>query len=164
MKIAILTSTLIGGLLGASITYTILVYPSEPSAKTLELNGGQESNNEDTEENSVDPIAEGDADPDDHDRFLLTDPTDLTQRAMCVALWYAYQNQTNDVLAEATGHEFGLVGSKRTPVEILEEQLSFWRDFQVESGRLISEQNLNQTKGSNKQNKAEMATPRKPSD
>jgi hypothetical protein len=164
MKIAILTSTLLGGLLGASITYTILAYASEPSVKKLELIDEQNTHNDDAEENSVDPFAQRDDEPDDHYRFLLTDPTDLTQRDMCVALWYAYQNQTNDILAETTGHEFGLVGNRRSPVEILEEQLDFWRDFQAESARLELEQNLDRTNESKKQNKSEMATPRKPSD
>ena len=164
MKTTIVASALFGSILGASSTYLVLGSGNDPIEKVVDRSGIDTNPDIRAESEDNDTFADNEDDPDDHYRFLLTDPTDLTQRDICVALWYAYQNQTNDILAETTGHKFGLVGNRRTPVEILEEQLAFWREFQAESTRLALEQSLNRTNESKKQNKSEQATPRKSSD
>jgi len=77
-----------------------------------------------------------DIDPDDYFHLLLTDPTNLTQRDMVIAMWCSNEDRTVKYLRANTGHEFGPISNQRTPVEILEEQLVFWKEFLAESKRL----------------------------
>ena len=161
MKISIVASVFIGGLVGASVTYLVLDPASQPSDGVGGSTGIDDSK---PASETIDPFEGSEDQPDDYNRLLLTDPTDLSQRDMCIALWYTYESATVDILGVTTGHKFGDVWNRRSPVEILEEQLDFWRDFQAESARLEKEHNLNQSKKSKTQNKSEQATPRKPSD
>lgn len=65
----------------------------------------------------------------DYQELILKDPEDLIQRSLCVSFWYGDMYVLVDNLERHTGHQFGPVWKFRSPVEILEEQLSFWEDF-----------------------------------
>ena len=161
MKISIIVATVIGSLLGAFTTYLVLDRANQSSVESV----GSTTSENNPESKTEDPFADSVDEPDNYNRLILTDPTDLTQRDMCIALWYTYESATVDSLGVTTGHIFGDVWNRRSPVEILEEQLDFWREFQAESARLeIEQQTRNRHEESKKQNKSEQATPRKPSD
>ena len=145
MKTTIIASALIGSLIGSSITFVFLDRADEP--KSGGVDSAESLGKPDAKQTAepVDPFAESAEEPDDYYRLLLTDPTDLTQRDVCIALWYVHQHQVVDLLSVNTGHEFSPVGVGRSPVETLEEQLAFWREFQAESARLELEQQKNRT-------------------
>lgn len=107
----------------------------------------QEKDRREEEENE-DPfgtveLPEAEAAPDADDPFdgggkarILTDPGDLALRDRCIARWYVAQAFVVEELKSDTGHKFGPVWNRRSPVEILEELLAFMREFQAESERL----------------------------
>jgi hypothetical protein len=77
--------------------------------------------------------------------LLLKDPDDLVQRDMCIAMWYAYESATIDALGRHTGQRFGPVYNVRSPVEILEEELQFMKEFEAKSTELERDVQKNET-------------------
>ena len=71
--------------------------------------------------------------------LVLVNPKSVAERHQCIAMWYGDAHMTITNLSEHTGHDFGPVWNQRSPVEILEEQLAFWRGFMKETARLESE-------------------------
>ena len=78
---------------------------------------------------------------------------------MCIAAWYASEVSTIENLGRHTGHKFGPVWNRRSPIEILEEELEFMRGFLAVPMRL--EQNGKVPQKQTKQ-KAEQAVDGKP--
>jgi len=76
--------------------------------------------------------------------LILKDPNDVTQRHMCIALWYGSFDE--ETFGRAVGHKFGPVWNKRHPVEILEEHLAFMKEFMATTERLEREEALREKK------------------
>jgi len=143
MKLSVLIpSIFIGALLGSAVTYSVL----KNELVTEEIITTSDDVIEPVETLDIDEY--DDEEPDDYYRLLLTDPTNLSQRDLCVAMWYSNEVKTVDYLRVNTGHEFGDVWNQRSPVEILEEQLVFWKGFFAESRRLELER-VNSSKDKN---------------
>ena len=71
------------------------------------------------------------------------DMNDPTQRDMFVSLWYLDMQQVVDAIEKRTGHKFTKEVAKvaANPVEILEEQAAFMKDFQSKTERIASDEN-----------------------
>jgi hypothetical protein len=133
MKTPVVAATLIGAVVGSAITYSI---SSQTGRSAPQSQVALHEVKNPTEIRSSFGEVEGDKEPDDYFRLLLTDPTDLIKRDMVIAMWYANEVRTVDYLRVNTGREFGPVWNQRSPVEILEEQLEFWKEYLGESRRL----------------------------
>jgi hypothetical protein len=65
------------------------------------------------------------------------DMKDPIQRDICISYWYLGMNSVVNTLEIQTGHKFKPVAKLSAgPVEILEEQAAFMRDFLEETRRL----------------------------
>ena len=132
MKISTITAALIGGLVGSAITYSATRLVGGSPHKELSISKVANP----TESQSPFEQSEDNQEPADYFRLLLADPTNLIQRDVVIAMWYMNESQTVNYLRVNTGHEFGPVWNQRSPVEILEEQLAFWKKYLAESARL----------------------------
>ena len=171
MKATIIIPLLVGFVLGTGGTY-ISMHALRSSPIVAQKNPMQKSSAtpKDRVADPVDPFAPGgDNSPDTSESdkppgfdgygLILTDPSNLTQRDMCIAAWYASEMATINNLERHTGHKFGPVWNRRSPIEILEEELEFMRGFMAVPMRL--ERNEKALRNHPKQN-AEQAVDGKP--
>ena len=141
MKATIIIPLLVGFVLGAGSTY-VSMHALRSSPIVAQKNPMQQSSAtpKDRVADPVDPFASGgdnspntsgSDEPPGFDGYglILTDPSDFTQRDMCIAAWYASEVSTIENLGRHTGHKFGPVWNRRSPIEILEEELEFMRGF-----------------------------------
>ena len=68
------------------------------------------------------------------------DMNNLGDRDVSIAVWYANQAKVVGDLEAYTGHKFKPVWNRRHPLEILEEQTSFMKEFFAKSKKLEQEQ------------------------
>jgi hypothetical protein len=133
MKTSEIAAALIGGLVGSAITFSaVKLIGGSPQQSGVEVPKSEDP----TKAQSRFVAPKVDIDPDDYFHLLLTDPTDLTQRDMVIAMWYSNEDRTVKYLQKNTGHKFAPVSNQRSPVEVLEEQLVFWKEYLAESKRL----------------------------
>ncbi len=65
------------------------------------------------------------------------DMTSPTERDICISFWYLGISSVVEVLETQTGHKFKPIAKLSAgPVEILEEQAAFMREFLAETSRL----------------------------
>lgn len=70
----------------------------------------------------------------DWDAWKKLDP--ITRKHMIIALWYGAQDIGNYYLGLETGHKWGPVWNRRSPISILEEQTEVMRTFLTDLRRL----------------------------
>ena len=70
----------------------------------------------------------------DWDGAKALDP--INRRHMILALWYCNQDAGNYYLGLETGHKWGPVGNRRSPVSILEEQTEVMKGFLADLWKL----------------------------
>ena len=141
MKMHILLATVVGAGVGTFATFvmmrdwdtipqpTVAVRDAPRSAEGVDrdtttdpFERSEESKN--TEEESDYPIKQMD----------MTSPT---ERDMCISFWYLGMSSVVETLETQTGHKFKPVAKMSAgPVEILEEQAAFMREFLAETDRL----------------------------
>lgn len=141
MKIHILIAIMIGAGVGSLSTFVIMrgsdtisqpavaVRDTPISASGIDrdsstdpFEGSEESKN--TEESSHYPIKQMD----------MTNPI---QRDICISFWYMGMTSVVETLETQTGHKFKPVAKLSAgPVEILEEQAAFMKEFLAETKRL----------------------------
>ena len=78
---------------------------------------------------------DADADPFDYPG-PPRDMKDPVQRDLCIAEWYMHQGGVVAALERETGHRFGPVYNRRHPVEILQEQLDFMKEFMATTEKM----------------------------
>lgn len=70
----------------------------------------------------------------DWEAWKKLDP--ITRKHMIIALWYGGQDMGNYYLGLETGHKWGPVWNRRSPISILEEQTDVMRTFLADLHRL----------------------------
>lgn len=115
--------------LGASISSVIYVALPQESENVKRAEIFESNSPVEVEETTISSEEEWSEDFSNESKFLLKDRGDIGQRDVFVAIWYAAERQKTAILEEALGDEFGPIYNKRSPVEILEERLKFWREF-----------------------------------
>lgn len=125
---------LIGLLVGAGITY--LAMPDQDSDKWVLPEPVSQRVSPDS---SDDPFG-GDPSGLQPQEYRKMNMSKLSDRDILISLWYLDQGTVVDRLQSRTGYKFTPVGKLHaSPIEILEEQLTFMKKFLTESDRMESE-------------------------
>ncbi len=137
MKTVILISVLGGAVLGAGATY-LLMRDASPALKAVQAPGQAQGEHtpegDQPMEDNVDPFASREINASGFPKMDMTNPT---QRDLCISNWYFDMGTVVDNLEFHTGRKFLTVAKLHAgPVEILEEQIVFMKEFLAETERL----------------------------
>jgi hypothetical protein len=141
MKIHILLATVAGAGVGSLATFVMMrgsdTIP-QPTAAVRDAPISTEGVGRDT---STDPfeMSEESKNTEEASDYPIKqmDMTSPTERDMCISFWYLGMSSVVETLETQTGHKFKPVAKMSAgPVEILEEQAAFMREFLAETKRL----------------------------
>ncbi len=151
MKPGFLVALLSGALIGSGLTYLVLrsanaehekpqthteTAHSEPDKAPAGRSGDPfEEADEASSGESADPFAGKDRSAHGYGRMNMKSPF---ERDICISFWYHDMSTVVDSLELHTGHKFKRQVGKlyAGPVEILEEQIAFMKEFLAETERL----------------------------
>jgi hypothetical protein len=141
MKIHILLATVAGAGVGSLATFVMMrgsdTIP-QPTAAVRDAPISTEGVSRDT---STDPFerSEDSKNTEEASDYPIKqmDMTSPTERDICISFWYLGMSSVVETLETQTGHKFKPVAKMSAgPVEILEEQAAFMREFLAETKRL----------------------------
>jgi hypothetical protein len=141
MRSHILLTIAIGAGIGSLATFLVMRDADTASHLTEVVTDSPRSAERADRDTSTDPFETSEAleateDASDYP-IKLMDMTDPIQRDICISFWYLGMSSVVETLETQTGHKFKPVAKMSAgPVEILEEQAAFMKEFLAETERL----------------------------
>jgi hypothetical protein len=141
MNMHILIATAIGAGVGALSTFVVMRSSDTISQPAVVVRDSPRSADGVDRDTSTDPFEgiEKSKDAEEASDYPIEqmDMTNPVQRDICISFWYMGMTSVVETLETQTGHKFKPVAKLSAgPVEILEEQAAFMREFLAETRRL----------------------------
>jgi hypothetical protein len=141
MKMHILLATVVGAGVGSLATFVMMRDSDTIPQPILAVRDAPRSADGVDRDTSTDPFARSEEvkNTDDASDYPIKqmDMTNPTERDICISFWYLGMSSVVDTLETQTGHKFKPVAKMSAgPVEILEEQAAYMREFLAETKRL----------------------------